>query len=71
MGIYINKGKREQRAAHWNEIQSRVKTHEGELLSGDKGRSYQHKYSKSMLGRDLNRPPVTIDRVEQFEKTKK
>ena len=69
--VFIIKGKKEQRTAHWNEIQSRVTTHEGELLSGNKGRDYQQRWSKKMLGKDLNRPSVMADRVEQFEKTGK
>ena len=71
MGIYISGGKKEQRAAHWNEIASRVTTHEGETLSGSKGREYQNKWSKKMLGKDLRRPSITADRVEQYERTKK
>jgi len=67
--IYIIKGKKEQRAAHWNEIRSRVKTHEGELLTGEKGKKYQEKWAKRYLGKDLNTPPITSDRVEQFERT--
>lgn len=67
------KGKRDQRAAHWDEIKSRVTTHEGEILSGKKGRDYMAKYSKKYLGRDLSERGFKIDpqRVEQFEKTGK
>lgn len=69
MSIYIIKGKKEQRAAHWNEIRSRVTTHEGELLSGTKGKEYQRRWSKKYLGKDLgSRPEVTVDRVDHYEK---
>ncbi len=69
--FFIVKGKTGQRAAHWNDIRSRVRTHEGELLDGSKGRDYQQRWAKKYLGRDMNTPPVTADRVEQFEKTKR
>lgn len=69
MGIYISKGRTERRAAHWKDIQSRVTTHEGELLSGKKGREYQEKYSKKYLGRDLSKPGVDVRDVERYEKT--
>lgn len=67
--IYIGAGKKEQRAAHWNEIRNRVKTHEGELLSGSKGREYQEKWAKKYLGKDLRTKPISPDRVDQFERT--
>jgi hypothetical protein len=41
------------RALYWQDIQSRVTTHEGEFLSGRAGREYQEKWSKKMLGKDL------------------
>lgn len=72
MGILIGRSKRDQRALHWNEIKSRVKTHEGELLSGNKGRDYQQKWSKKYLGRDLSKQAtITSDRVEYYERNKK
>ena len=71
MAIYILKGKTGQRAAHWNSIRDRVITHEGQLLTGIKGRKYQKKWGKKMLGRDLDNPQIPVERVEQFEKTGK
>lgn len=47
---YIGKSKVDQRKAHWDEIRSRVTTHEGEFLSGSKGQAYQQKYGKKYLG---------------------
>lgn len=44
------------RINHWQEIQSRVTTHDGQLLSGTAGRNYQKKWSKKMLGKDLSKP---------------
>lgn len=62
------RGKTASRVLHWRDIQSRVRTHEGELLSGKKGKEYQEKYSKKMLGRDLsNSRPIDITMVEQHE----
>ena len=69
--MIIISGKREQRAAHWNEIRKRVTTHEGEFLSGAKGQEYQEKWAKKYLGRDLHTRPISPDRIEQFEKTGK
>ena len=41
MGIdYQIRGKDASRATHWNEIRSRVTTHEGETLSGKAGQDY-------------------------------
>ena len=54
--MHIGKSKKDQRIAHWQEIRSRVTTHEGELLSGKKGREYQQKYSVKHLGKDLSTP---------------
>lgn len=54
--VAIGMGKKEKRMAHWDEIRSRVTTHEGEFLSGKAGREYQKKWSKQMLGTDLSRP---------------
>lgn len=34
-------------------IRSRARTHEGEILSGNKGREYMDKYSKRYLGKDM------------------
>ena len=48
--MIIIKSKTEQRKAHWDEIRSRVTTHEGEFLSGKKGSAYQTKYGKKYLG---------------------
>lgn len=36
------------------EIRSKVRTHEGELLTGKKGRAYLDKYSRQYLGKDLS-----------------
>lgn len=69
--FFIGKGKQESRAAHWNDIRNRVRTHEGELLTGIKGKRYQEKWSKKMLGKDLNAKPVDVRDVERFEKTKR
>ena len=70
--VFIIRGKREQRAAHWQEIKSRVTTHEGELLSGKKGRDYARKYSKKYLGRDLSERGFRVEpsEVERYEKNK-
>jgi hypothetical protein len=35
-------------------VQSRVKTHEGEILQDRKGREYMDKFSKEKLGKDLS-----------------
>lgn len=55
--------KTDRRLAHWKEIKSRVTTHEGEMLNGVEGISYQKKWSKQYLGRDMSRP-VNFDRPE-------
>lgn len=67
------RGRVGQRAAYWGEIKSRVTTHEGEILTGQKGREYARKYSKKYLGRDLSANGFRVDpnRVEEFEKTKR
>jgi len=64
------RGRQGQRASHWGEIRSRVTTHEGELLSGKKGRDYARKYSKKYLGRDLSERGFRVDpsQVEEYEK---
>lgn len=49
----IGGGKKEQRLAHWQDIKSRVKTHEGQFLTGEAGREYQQKFSSKYLGKDL------------------
>lgn len=36
------------------EIQSGVRTHEGQYLSGQAGRDYMNKHSKEKLGKDLS-----------------
>lgn len=48
--------KKSNRVKHWEEIKSRIKTHDGEMLTGKAGREYQQKYSKRYLGRDLSQP---------------
>lgn len=69
--VFILKSKKERRAQHWNEIRGRVTTHEGEFLSGNKGREYQKKWAKKYLGKDLSRQKeITSDRIDQYEKTK-
>jgi len=45
-----------KRLSHWGDIKSRVTTHEGEMLTGAKGRDYQKKYSKQYLGKDMSAP---------------
>jgi len=69
MAIVIIKSGNDKRASHWNEIRSRVKTHEGEFLTGRKGLEYQRKWGRKYLGRDLNTRPVSSSDVERFEKT--
>ena len=52
--VYSVGGKRNAiREDHLKRIRSSVKTHEGEFLTGDKGRSYMDKYAKKYLGKDL------------------
>lgn len=70
--MYILKGKKELRQAHWNFIRTRVTTHEGEFLYGKKGKEYQKKYSKRYLGKDLSKP-INYNQVsylQEIEKTK-
>lgn len=62
----IRGGKNQQRASHWNDIRSRVITHEGEALSGEKGRQYQEKYGERYLGMKPSKPVEAKD-VEQHE----
>ena len=69
--MYIIKSKKEQSLNHWKEIKKRVSSHEGELLSGEKGEKYQKKYSGQYLGKDLNTKPIDINMVERYEKTGK
>ncbi len=75
MTFHIVSGKNSQRAAYWNDIKSRVTTHEGEILSGDKGRKYQEKYSEKMLGRDISGGPkmteADVQRHEYNERKKR
>jgi hypothetical protein len=54
--MHILLPKKEQRRHYWQEIKKTVRTHEGELLTGSKGRDYQQKYSKKYLGKDLSGP---------------
>lgn len=54
--FYIGKSKKEQRLSHWREIKNRVTSHEGEIISGGKGKDYKQKYSKKYLGVDLSAP---------------
>ena len=56
MAFNIGSPKVEQRRKHWEMIRTRVKTHEGEFLHGEKGRDYQVKYSRKYLGKDLSSP---------------
>ena len=69
--MYIVGSKKEQRMAYWNEIKSRVTTHEGEMLSGQKGRDYQKKYSVKYLGKDLSKPINynEVSYMQELEKT--
>lgn len=65
--MYIIKaGKNQQRASHWNDIRSRVITHEGEALSGKKGKEYQEKFGERYLGMKPSRAVEAKD-VEQHE----
>lgn len=57
MGVYIGKSKIEKRTLHWTEILHRVTTHEGEHLSGEKGKKYQEKYGKQYLGINGEKKP--------------
>lgn len=70
--VHIGKSFQETRALHWQEIKSRVRTHEGELLTGKQGREYQQKWSKDYLGTDLgNSQPIDVRTVQEFEANKK
>ena len=71
-GILLGTSKTDKRLAHWEDIKSRVTTHEGEFLTGLKGREYQQKYSKQMLGRDLSAPPQfnSADHLRELSKRK-
>jgi len=73
MSDLLIRGKQGLRALHWGDIRSRVTTHEGEILSGQKGRDYMRKYSKKYLGRDLSEHGFRVDpsKVEEYEKRKK
>lgn len=68
----IGKSKKDQRVLHWENIKSRVRTHEGEFLSGKKGEEYKKKYSKTYLGRDLSRPTNynQVSYLKELAKTK-
>ena len=65
-------GKKEQRLAHWQDIAHRVTTHEGELLTGEKGRRYQEKYSERYLGKNLAKPLNynQVSYLQELAKTK-
>lgn len=52
----IGGSKTDNRIKHWQDIQSRVTTHDGQFLQGAAGRAYQQKWSKKMLGKDLSAP---------------
>ena len=69
--VAILGGSQDRRANHWKEIASKVRTHEGELLTGSQGAKYQEKWSKKMLGKDLSGSRANIDKnlVERYEKT--
>lgn len=54
--VFIISSKKNQRILHWKEIKTRTTTHEGEFIKGDKGKSYQQKYSRKYLGKDLSIP---------------
>lgn len=52
--FYDRSGKRHSiTKAELRHIRSKVRTHEGELLHGEKGRHYLDKYSKKYLGKNL------------------
>lgn len=64
--------KEDARAAHWNDIKTRVKTHEGELLIGKAGIQYQQRFSQKYLGRDLSSGrPADRFLVEGFQSQQK
>lgn len=68
----IGFSKKDKRVLHWKEIQSRVTTHEGEFLSGRKGREYQQKWGKKYLGVDFAKP-LNLDKADvqrELAKTK-
>lgn len=70
--MIIGSSKAKKRVAHWNHIRKKVRTHEGELLIGEKGRKYQQKYGKKYLGRDVGaKRQMTEDDVRQYERTEK
>ena len=68
----IGLSKKEKRLQHWKSISTRVTTHEGEFLSGEKGRKYQIKYSGKYLGKDLGKPfnPNRADIQRELVRTK-
>ena len=67
----IGKSKKEKRMLHWDEIRSRVKTHEGELLSGRQGREYIQKYGQRYLGMTPSRPNYNAPEYQkELAKTK-
>lgn len=48
--LVVGLSSRDKRIAHWKKIKSRVTTHEGEMLTGQRGESYINKYGKQYLG---------------------
>lgn len=68
--FYIGNSGNQSRANHWRDIQSRVKTHEGEVLKGEAGKKYQEKWSKEYLGKDLSQSKQADTKmVEQYQAT--
>ncbi len=53
--VSYHDGNRERKISeeHLRDIRSRVVTHEGEVLTGDKGRKYMDKYAKTYLKKDM------------------
>lgn len=58
-GVPVDLSKKGKRLAHWKEITTRITTHEGELLSGSRGREYTQKFGQKYLG--INPRPVNFD----------
>ena len=58
-GSSMDLSKRGKRLTHFKEITTRVRTHEGELLSGVKGQKYQQRYGEKYLG--ISPRPVNFD----------
>lgn len=70
-GLTVLSSKVDRRIAHWKDIKSRVRTHDGEMLSGSKGRDYQVKFSQRYLGKDMSAPPRFdgADHLRELAKT--